>query len=338
MAAIGGDDVFGMWGHLRLAYVPVSNQEADWVRTDEDVETLIRQSDFYVIGIRELVMFDESACTCDPDTGLLNLPIRAGERLIDSVDIDPYLLAQQLLGQAPDCVVASFGEGRLIRLTEGDLNESEDEERLYEWFSTEKLILDRGRDLDGLSGFSKHREFATYELLYVGIAKKGDTFARLFDAAHMARQAILTNEHPRSTGARVSDEMILFPFRIEPFQFKTIESADDLTDTSAQAWALHSKRIVVDAEKAFIKLMDPLYNGVKYKQYPVSSDGLWGHGYTGYGFSLAENITFTTSTATLVGSTGPRLRGLPDDCADTLLVEGDQVTLVKGRALPAGHM
>jgi hypothetical protein len=132
--------------------------------------------------------------------------------------------------------------------------------------------------------------------------------------------------------------MILFPFRIEPSQFKTIESADDLTDTSEEAWAAHSKKVVVDAEKAFVKLLDPQYNKVKYKQYPVSSDGLWDHGYTGYGFTLAENITFTTPAGTLVGSIDPSLRGLPDNHADMLMVQSDDVTLVKGLPMPSDHL
>jgi hypothetical protein len=331
-------DVFGMWACLRLAYPPVSNQEADWVRTDEAVEELLRQSDFYAIGIRDLVTFDESSVTFDGDTGRLEVPMRAG-RLVDTVGIYPYAVAETALRQEPDEVVASIDDtGRLIQLTEGDASAADHPERLYQWYSTEKIILDRGRGAIGLDGFAAHREFATYELLYVGIAKKGDTYDRLFDAAHTARQSILTNEHPRTSGARVSDEMILFPFQVDPMQFKTIESEDDLTDTSSESWKAHSKKIVVDAEKAFIKLLDPQYNSVKYKQYPVSADGLWGHGYTGYGFTLAENITFTTSTATFVGSLAPALGGLPDNHADLLLVEGDQVSLAKGLPMSIGHM
>jgi hypothetical protein len=327
-----------MCAQVKLAYPPVSNQEADWVRTDAEVEALLRTSDFYVIAIRDLVTFDEGAVTFDQDTKLLNVPIKAGQRLLDSVDIDIYSIASRALGRDPDSVVASFGEGRIIRLTDGELEEADDDDRLYEWFSTEKMILDRGRGMTGLSGFNRHRAFATYELLYVGIAKKGDTFDRLFETAHSGRQSILTNEHPRLPGARVSDEMILFPFRIEPIQFKTIESAEDLTDTSEEAWAAHNRKVVVDAEKAFVKLLNPQYNNVKYKQYPVSSDGLWGHGYTGYGFTLAENITFTTPAATLVGSIDPALGGLPDNHADMLMVQSDEVTLVKGLPMPPEHL
>ena len=42
-----------------------------------------------------------------------------------------------------------------------------------------------------ISGFDKFRDFATYELLYVGIATAMGTFNRLFKKAHHARQSIL---------------------------------------------------------------------------------------------------------------------------------------------------
>ncbi len=37
------DDAYGMLALLTLAYPPVSNQEADWVRRDPEVERVLRQ-------------------------------------------------------------------------------------------------------------------------------------------------------------------------------------------------------------------------------------------------------------------------------------------------------
>lgn len=327
-----------MWALLSLVYPPVSNQEADWVKDDPQVQERLRESDFYVIGIRDKVWFDERSTSVD-DSGALTVPMHAGPGLSDSVTFDATTLAEDTLGRAPESYTVSFGENRVIHLTEGGMDETDsDDAVLFEWFSTEKMIYDRGRGMRGLSGLVRHREFATYELLYVGIATKGDTFERLFKDAHTARQSILTNEHPRSSGARVSDEMILFPFRVEPLQFRTLQPGDSLTRTDDESWRSYRKRVVADAEKAFVKMLDPQYNITKYANYPQSQDGLWGHGYHRYGFSLAENITFTTATASLVGSINPEMRGMMDDHADLLLVEGDAVTQVSGTPLPPGHM
>ena len=44
-----------------------------------------------------------------------------------------------------------------------------------------KLIWDRSRDRPGIIGFHRYREAASYDLLYVGIAKVGDSFERLIN-------------------------------------------------------------------------------------------------------------------------------------------------------------
>lgn len=332
------DDQYGMWACLSLVYPPLSNQEADWVKTDPEVEEMLRGSDFYLIAIRDKVLFDERAITWD-DEGWLNVPMHAGPDLRDVVSMDIETLAHDTLGRSPDSYTVSFGENRIIHLTEGGMDAAEaGSASLFEWFSTEKMIFDRGRGLRGLRGLTRHRDFATYELLYVGIATGGDTFDRLFADAHRARQSILTNEYPRSSGARVSDEMILFPFKVEPVQFRTLGPEDELMMTDARTLRAYRKRVVADVEKAFIKMLDPQYNIVKYKNYPRSRDGLWAHGYHRYGFILAENITFTTPSARFVGSIDPAMRGMVDNYADMLMVEGQTVTQECGLPLPSAHM
>ncbi len=165
-----------------------------------------------------------------------------------------------------------------------------------------------------------------YDLLYVGIAKATDTFDRLFDGAHHARQKILSNEWPRRPGARVTDEMILFPLRVESSGFRTLGEDDALTDVSPGGWEAHHKVVVIDAEKAFVHLLEPKYNVEKFASYPRSKDGLYGYGYQRYGFVLIENLTFLTANHTFRGSGQPRY-GLFDNYADMLTTSGDTVEL-----------
>ena len=80
----------------------------------------------------------------------------------------------------PESYYLEAGE-KIIRLWDGPVKA--DGSSVLKWFTTEKLLWDRSRDTPGIGGLHRYREFATYDLLYVGIAKKGDSF----DRAHCPR-------------------------------------------------------------------------------------------------------------------------------------------------------
>jgi hypothetical protein len=125
----------------------------------------------------------------------------------------------------------------------------------------------------------------------------------------------------------VSDELILFPFRVEPTIFRTMEFGDEPTDTTGEAWAQYKKQVVADAEKAFVHLLDPQYNVEKFASYPQGLDGLYGGDHQRYGYLIAENVTFTTANGTMHGLLDPRL-GMFDNSADWIFVSGDEVALL----------
>ncbi len=61
---------------LETVYPPISNQEAIWLKNDTEVEALLRQSDFYMIGGRAVfvkavvVWFRfQAACSAGPAMG-----------------------------------------------------------------------------------------------------------------------------------------------------------------------------------------------------------------------------------------------------------------------------
>ncbi len=41
---------------------------------------------------------------------------------------------------------------------------------------------------------------------------------------------------------------MLFPFKVAPVQFRTLDVGDELTDTSAEVWSRHRKSVVIDAK------------------------------------------------------------------------------------------
>lgn len=308
---------------LKLVYPPVSNQEAEWVKSDPDVEALIRSSDFYLIGARTEARFEDEVTIED---GRIRVPVSTEDGFRDEVVLYPFALAEATLVEVPETVTFHLGP-KMIQFFGGTDDEAEaGTAELFEWFTTEKLIVDRGRDLPGVGGFDRFRELGTYDLLYVGIAKTTDTFDRLFDGAHHARQKILSNEWPRRPGARVTDEMILFPLRVEPFVLRTLDEDDVPTDASSGEWEAHRKVVVIDAEKAFVHLLDPKYNVERFTSYPRSKDGLYGYGYQRYGFVLVENLTFLTANHTFRGSGQPQY-GLFDNYADMLTTSGETVEL-----------
>lgn len=311
-----------MYSTLELVYPPVSNQEADWVKADPDVQDRLRRSDFYLIGARAEATFGE--CAMDDTKGQVVVSLSIGDSLSDQVILDPYALAECTLGYVPEKINFSMGSKFLKFEAVQEDSATEAEDVLIAWFTTEKLIFERSRGMVGIAGLDRYREFATYDLLYVGIAKSTDTFDRLFAGTHHARQKILTNEWPRRPASRVTDELVLFALRVEPMTIRDVSNVDGFGLFRDGDWDAHCKTVVVDAEKAFVHLLGPQYNVEKFASYPRSKDGLYGYGYQRYSFVIAENLTFQTAAHTLRGSRGP-------DVPDMLSVSGDVVQLWTGQ-------
>ncbi len=303
---------------LQLVFPPITNQEAHWLQDDRDVEAILRRSDFYLIGGRceaEFVDFK-----FDHATGDISFMIRLKSGLSDS----GALRAMELPGVV-EANCSSFevelGE-KVIRIWDRPCDQPG--AKLLEWFTTDAMLFYRARNRAGIYGFDNHRELLTFELLYVGIAKKGDSFDRLIKNGHNKRVAILSNESQKHPQSRVTDETYLLLFRLETTGFKTFETAEDLEDFGLFP-NVSPKNVVADAEKAFVKLLDPQYNVTKYAQYPKGADGLYDCGLTRYGYVLGESMILYTGSATLKGAYGTKL-GFSNE-ADSIFVEGDKVEL-----------
>ena len=239
---------------------------------------------------------------------------------------DPVTLhLQELQGVAESNGDSYFVElgPKLVRIWNGPVRG--EGSVVIEWFTTEKLIWDRARGRAGIRGFERFREAATYALLYVGIAKVGDSFDRLIKNGHKARQEILSSEPQRHPGARVTDEIFLFLFRAEPLFITTFERDHDFDDDDVNP-QISPKRIVADAEKAFVSLLKPEYNLTKFRSYPKGSDGLYGSEFVRYGYTINECLSFLTPHGRLRGSRD-QLTGLPTNDSDLIFVEGETVQL-----------
>jgi hypothetical protein len=301
---------------LRTVYPPISNHEATFLQNDPEVEALLRQSDFYIIAGRALSEMRDFHFDAEEATLKFDFVVGFGPAHPDIV----HLL--ELPGVAAtdgNVEIETWERGRGFRIWHGD----GDERQVVEWFTTEKLLWERARNRPGIIGLENVRDLATYDLLYVGIATKGDSFSRLLKRGHKARQEILSKEPQRYPGARVSDEIFLFMLTCEPLIITHFEPDHSFTETDLDG-SYEAKRITADAEKAFVSLLKPEYNIQLFPNYPKGSDGLYESGYARYGYVIAEQMAFNTAHGTFRGSFDGGTGMITND-GDAIFIEGDEV-------------
>lgn len=305
----------GQVSRLDLVYPPISNQEAVWLERDPDVQDQLRASDFYMIAARPEAKFTE--IEIDEQAHTVSFNVRVGDGLCEP----GVLRLPEIPGiEGHDGYWLEAGE-KLFRAWDGPIRA--EGSNVLDWFTTEKLLWDKSRGVPGVEGLEHVRDLMTYDLLYVGIAKKGDTFDRLFKRGHKARMDILANEPQRYPGARITDEVYLFPFRIEPLLVQTFEPDHEFTEEDF-AREPDRKRILADAEKAFVSLLKPQYNIVTFNNYPKGTDGLYGMDIDRYGYLIGEIIAFNTAHGRIRGARDPG--GTFSNEADFIFVDGDNVS------------
>jgi hypothetical protein len=308
---------------LRLVYPPFSNQEGEWLREDKEVEEMLRRSDLYMIGQRKQAKFiwDER--------NVLGLGIFGGKGVRFRFEIPGVATSEVELSiendlRSNDTVYYDVGD-KHVRCSLKPKNGEEIGEVLW-WYSTESLLFSKWRGDPRINGLDNYRDFTKYDLHYVGISTKQDSFQRLLTNAHHKRVSILSNETQYVADARLTDEIYLFFFQSDPLLGRTFDGVDDFSNfgmmmpfTETQASA--------DAEKAFTKLLGPEYNTIKFRAFPRGKNGLYEAGLARYAHVIGEDITFETSTA--------QFRGRYDtfrssrDSGDAILVTGEEVEIYR---------
>lgn len=312
---------------LDLVCSPIPNSAAAKLVGNDAAETIIRQSDFYMIGGRPQAFFSDFYH--DPDTGRLHfsLEVAGGRKDTGSILLDqlPYL------NESPEDldIRVKFGDSLIaVFVVHEDGNED-----LIEAFTPDSVLMRRGRKECLIGGLDSYLDLATYDLLYVGIAKKGDTYDRLFANGHLARMRILANEPQRFPGARVSDETYLFAFKVEPLLIRVFGPDSEFEDGDLD-FSYDSKKLVADAEKAMVSLLKPEYNNTLYPNYPKGKDGLYGTGLTAYSYAISEGMAFRTAYGTIKG--GREREITVSNEADFIMVKGNDVTFhISGVDFPA---
>ena len=278
-----------------------------------EVRERVKASKLYMIAQREEVFFRD--VQVDEKSLQLSFSLSNSSVRMEGLSVDLAAVAG---------TEKFFLEGgpKFFRLWE---EEQGQKGQVIDWFTVEKLLFDHWHGRVEVKGLKRYGPFTTFQLLYVGISKEDDSFSRLFQNGHQKRAKILSNETQLRPDARVTDELFIFLFDVAQTHIKTISWEEDVTPLLEEA-AVEKVRLVADAEKAFVRLLDTQYNTIKYKAYPKGSDGLYGSGLNSYAYLIDEDLTFATPSALFRGAHVNDMSGPKD--RDLVLVSGDQVTLM----------
>jgi hypothetical protein len=310
---------------LQLVYPPISNQEAEWIKDDVEVQNQLKNSNLYFIAQKpeSFFLFYDNVQEIINNDRSVEFKYKTGTKETKGkIDLDLLLKHHSISFDKFESIEIEIGP-KLIRIW----LDTKNGQKLIDWFTTEKILTDRARNKEFIVGLDDYREFSTYNLHYIGISKSDDSLKRLVIKPHDKRLRILSNEHPLSSGSRITDEIFLFFFEIDSIEIKQYLAEADFHELGTNNLA-DKIRIVADAEKAFVKILKSEYNTIQFKSYPVSSDGLYESNVEKYSFSLNEDIVFITSDNTVKGE---RHKNFGKSNSDFILIDkkNKEVELVK---------
>jgi hypothetical protein len=307
--------------YLETIFPPFTNRNVKFLKekANENIAALLMQSKFYMIGARAQTIFVN--WKVEKDSPLISLDIKVGDDIVDSGIIDVSKFDEVANADKTKIIVGQ--EAILIGATPKGTHAKV-------WLTPDSIYWRKARNDPYIIGFDNHEKVCTYDLLYVGIATKQDSYTRLIKNAHHKRVQILSEEPQRKAGSHLSDEIILFFYDIEPFRI-AIDTFDEKFSTYSDD---DHRRVVADAEKAFVSFLLPTYNDIKFHTYPKGVDGLYGTGLDHYSYVINENFIFRTLNEQFKGCRG--LFGPIDNRQDSITVEGDKVEMFFGNEKPEG--
>ncbi|MGK9118320.1 hypothetical protein [Olivibacter jilunii] len=308
--------------YLELVYPPISNQEVEWLKNDPEVQIQLSKSHLYFIGQKSETFFafdDDIELKLNNESKLYFNYINQKKEDSGCIDTDKLL---EFHGYPLNLTLDIEMGNKLIRISYKESGKNE----LIDWFTTDKILHDKSRNKPFIIDFNNYLSFFTFTLHYVGISKKETAFERLVIRPHDKRLRILSNENPLSIGSRVTDEMVLFFFRIKSDEIKLYLNDRDFDEFGYNELEDYS-RIISDAEKAFIKVMASQYNEVKFEKYPFSTDGLFDTKVEKRSFTIDENIIFLTDTNKIVCKRKKPKKQV--EKGDFISVSKDKVDLIK---------
>jgi len=190
------------------------------------------------------------------------------------------------------------------------------------WLTPEKLFRQFSHGMPGVEGLDGFRDLMCYKVLYIGKATDEDMWTRL--TGHKKLQEILSVEYPLSYQSLPTHEIVLLLFMVEEtLDIIGLRSVEEIKPSLLKKHRKppDAKKISTDAEKAFVHLLNPVYNIVKYSAYPRSSDGLFSENYDSFAYAIREELAIECRGQRISGS-------LDDEKSDTILIKASEKVIL----------
>lgn len=299
--------------NLFLVYPPFSNQEGEWFYQDPDVRQFVENSKLYMIVHRPELKFKEYTYIAE-DFGYFEFKF-----IMDNIESDLIRIsAKEILDALADEEKVDLELGDKLIRTTNTLTKD-----VLSWYTVDKMLYDIFHDRVKLYKGDKEqlKKFWEFDLLYIGISKKHDSFSRLFKNAHHKRLKILTNESQKTQTSRLTDEVMLLLFDIDIMNVKILNE-DNLDDFINNNF-VDKVKVFADAEKAFVYFLQAKYNEVQFANYPKGEDGLNSENYNRYTYEINEHLTLCTPNEKFIGRLGLNMK------RDAIFVDGEEAIIIK---------
>jgi len=152
----------GCTSHLVLVAPPISNTIAAQITPeDQDAINLLRASHFYMICGRPKASFTQ--IVVDEDGGFIEVGIKLDSG-VESYGRLHFPIMKFFESAPNDFSLNVRSDNNLLRIFQDD--------QLVFATDPDDLLMRRGRKQSFIQGFDNYHEMLTFDLLYVGIAKK----------------------------------------------------------------------------------------------------------------------------------------------------------------------
>lgn len=317
--------MIGQIHKIKLVFPPISNQTAEWLKEDDEIIQLLKSSKLYMICQRPEIFFDFTKIDKNEliKYGLNGFIRENTTRTSFNINIQKFIETYPTYYSSINDFGLECGD-KIIKFW------SRRDDEIVNWWTVEKLLYDFSIGCSFISGIKKHSYFTKYFVHYIGISIENDSLTRLVVKPHDKRIKILSNENTFCNLSRLTDELILFFFDVRTLETKVLDYNDIESFVNGLGkYTVQKDQIILDVEKALIKIMNSEYNTIKYSQYPVSSDGLFPTNVDRYTYFFGDSYEFMTDTTSIIGNYVEHDIDM-ENKADFIAVDKESVTLFKG--------
>jgi len=299
---------------LELAYAPMTAYEFAVTKNDKDIEQALYKASLYLIAQRPVITFENVI----PDKKEYKLNFEIHQKGNPNVLKCKLPLIQSIVGSTEsDTILIAFNN--LDNSTNQDLppyfnihgfslvKQHPVKDEFLMWFSPEKLLQNWWKDYIECEIEGDYKSFLRYQVHYVGKATKQGILKRL--TGHSTFQDILSMEQPVTEKQLPANEIVILPFEFEEnLQMQSFGSESDLDSMTSALLGKNypdQEKIFLDAEKALIKAMKPNYNKELFRNYPISTDGLYDLNYKAISYSFIDPISLIYADGEIIGKKHP---------------------------------